>query len=49
MLRGPAQAPGVGPDDGRWLDIACGLRDRARAYPLVKSYWDKAGQALGRG
>ena len=46
----PTQAPGVDRmADADWLGIACVLRDRARAYPLVKSYWDKAGEALSRG
>jgi len=45
MFPDPAQAPGVDRmTDADWLGIACVLRDRARAYPLVKSYWDKAGR-----
>lgn len=43
MFPGPEQAPGVGRmTDADWLAIALELRDRARDWPLVKSYWDKA-------
>ncbi len=45
MLPDPEQAPGAGRmTDADWLGIALVLRDRARDWPLVKSYWDKARQ-----
>lgn len=47
MFPDPAQAPGVDRmTDADWLEITYVLRDRARDYPLVRSYWDKAREVL---
>jgi hypothetical protein len=50
MLPDPGQALGADRmTDADWREVGLVLRDRARDWPWVKSYWDKAGEALGRG
>jgi len=50
MFPDPAQAPGVDRmTDADWLGIAYDLGSPLRHFPLVKSYWNKAGQEAARG
>ena len=49
MLPDPAQAPALDQmTDADWLSVARELRRRPQDHPLVRTYWDQAGEALPR-